>query len=383
MYLHKLRNLIRRCLPSEELDGQGASAGGAPAPAAAPAPVAEASPAAAPAPEVAGTPAAAPAGPATMLEAISQGLAQAGGQPRDEHGRFAPKTAAEQAQAAAPGAAPAAPAPAPKPAQAAAPAAPKPGEDPDAMPEGLTPQSQQRFQRLVSEKREVQAKLEELTAKHDEQVGYIRETFQRAGIQKEQFEQMVGLAALYNQGDYAGYQRALASELQRVQLLTGQAVQQVDALAGFADLRQAVDNAQITEAHAIEIARSREASRLQQHAQQQRQQVEQTQQAQQQAARTGMLAVDEVCRQLQATDIDYPAIEARLLPRVAELLQGVPPQQWAGVVRAQYQILKDAIADTRRSAGGGGQPSQVLRPTGAASTAAAPRTMFEAMFGPR
>lgn len=383
--------LLKRHRLLDENDGTGSSAGGGvdttvaqPSDAGGtPAPATESSPSqsAAPAP-ASGDPG---TGPKTMLEAITQGLSQ----PRDELGRFAPKTAAELAADAAKAASGAAPAPAASPAAPAAaaqppaqqPAAQKPGaltaED-LTPPDGASPQAAQRFQKLANAVKERDAQLEQLTAKHEEQVGYFRETFQQHGVQRPQFEQAVEVIGAINRGDYAAAEKVLLSQLQQIQLITGRATQQVDALADHPDLRDAVDNLQMAEAQAVELARLRTATAQQQATQQTQRSQQQTQQAEAQAVQQGTADVDKLCQQLQASDMDYAAIEAKLLPRLPTLLQGVPPARWSAIVKEAYDLIK---ANARPAAAGGGQPSaQVLRPTGTASPGAAPKTMFEAMW---
>jgi hypothetical protein len=376
-----LKRLLLRHRLLNEFEGSGSTAGGAiDTPSATPAPAPVESPAASPAPAAPAAPAAAPAptGPTTMLEAITQGLAQ----PRDEFGRFAPKTAAELAADAAKAATPAA-APAATPAQPAAakPAEPKPGavttED-LTPPEGLTPQAQQRFQKLANANREQAAQIESLAAKHEEQVGYLRDTFQQNGIRAEQFEQAASLIGLLNRGDVAGYQKALTQELQRVSLMTGQATQVVDALSSFPDLREKVNGLQISEADAVEIARQRQVLGQQQQARQAQQRTQQESQERTESVKAATKAVDDVCKQLQSSDMDYAAIEDQLLPRLGALLKGVPPEHWADHFKTQYQFAKETLSSARR--GAPITPANVLRPTGQGSPGAAPKTMFEAMW---
>jgi hypothetical protein len=357
--------------------------GGGAEPAAAPAP---AEPAAAPAPEAAP---AAPAQPASIAEAMfgkETGEAAAnlrGTGPRDPAGKFVPKVsgdpvpAPKPAAAAKPAAAPAAPAAAaPAAPAAAAPAAPEPeNPDPLAMPAGLTPKAQERFQRLANENRELTEKADTATR----QVEYVKTTFHEHGVKPEQFEQAASLIGMLNRGDFRGARAALEKQLQQIALITGEPGGTIDALANFPDLRQAVDGMQMTEAYALEIARARAT----QHATGQRVQREQEQQQRSQqetqAVNTGTLAVDAFCKRMQGSDPDYAAIEAHLLPEIPNLLRGVPPSHWASTVEAQYRLMKTAATKFRQPAPSA-QPGNALRPTGTGSVAAAPRSMLEAMF---
>lgn len=360
--------------------------GGGGSPAAPPAPPSDASSAGG---EVAGTPAAAPvSSPApapTMLDAISAHFdgrtappaVDATGQPRDPQGRFAPKDAngvpvPPAAPAVAGPAAPAAPV-------ALVPPAAKPPAAADdlAMPDGLQPKAQERFQRLAET-------VKTTTAERDEarqQVSYVRETFQKHGINQQQFEQAASVIGMLNTGNYQGALQALDEQRKQIALLTGQPLPGVDALSDHPDLRQAVDQLQINERDALELARARTMQAQQQRQQQQVQQTQQAQQQEQQAVQTALGEVDALVKQLQSSDIDYPAIEAQLLPSLKDLLADVPPNRWKNAVQAQYSLLKRSASAFRVSApapSGG-----VLRPTGQAAPGSVPKTTFDAMWGPR
>lgn len=331
-----------------------------------------------------------------MLEAMNAALAPAptpadggaplGGQPRDELGRFTFKDAAGNAvdaQGNLPpgGAVPAAPGAAQAPG-AAAPAVAKPEDDLLAMPEGLQPKAQERFQRLANTNRELTTERDQ----YREQLTGLQQVFQEHQVQQPQFEQAVEVIGMINRGDFAAARQFLLDQLQQIAVLSGEPIGSVDALAEFPDLRQQVDGFLLSEENALQLARARKMQQIQhQQAQQQgqRQQQEQAQrqqqQAQQQAVETGLSAIDTFCKQMQTTDLDYQVIEEQLLPVIPELIKGVPPDRWATVVKLQYQAIKNTAGKLRQTLGQ--QPGTVLRATGQASPAAAPKTMAEAMWG--
>lgn len=335
------------------------------------------------APAVADAPAAAPAvstpaPPPTMLDAINkhfdaQQAPAVAGQPRDEQGRFAPKNADGS-----PAPAPAVTAPVPgapaAPAVPAAPKAPPTLAELTQMPEGLAPKSQERFQALANGLKEREAERDEAR----NQVSYVREVFQTHGIQKEQFEQAAQILGAMNRGDWQGALQALDEQRKQISLIIGQPLPGVDALAQFPDLRTAVDNLQVTEQHAMELARARAQQLASQQQQQRAQQVQQTQQQEQQAVQAATAEVDAYCKQLASTDMDYPAIEAQLLPAMKDLLAGVPPNRWKTAIETQYSLLK-RMASTVRGASPAA-PAPILRPTGQGSPATAPKSMFDAMW---
>lgn len=310
---------------------------------------------------------AAPAAPTTMAEAMWN---------RDEMGRFAPKTGDAPAAAQAPGA-PAAPAAA-VPAATTPPAQPAKPDDITAMPEGLGAKAQERFQTLANGIKERDAKITELT----ESVGYVQQQFQQHGVQQEQFEQAVGVIGMLNRGDYRGALQVLDEQRRQIALAIGEPLPGVDALQGHADLRQAVDGLQITEQHALEIARARNTQQAQQQHQQAQQQAQQSQQREQQAVQQAQAAVDTWWKQMAATDLDAPAIEKILLPKLGQLLQGVPPTQWAGLVQTQYNLIKESVGAFRQPAPTPAAPApSPLRATGQAGAVGKPSSMHEAMWG--
>lgn len=305
--------------------------------------------------------------PATMLDAISRHFE------RDEQGRFkSPAEQAAAAAAAAPGALPGA-----KP--AVDPLKPAAEDDPTVMPEGLGQKAQERFQKLAGTVKELTARTEQL----DQQVSYVRDTFAQHSITQPQFEQAAAVLGMLNSGDYRGALQVLDQQRQQIALALGEALPGVDALQHFPDLRQRVDGLLMTEADAIELARHRQTQGVQSQQREQQQAQHREQQTQQQAVQTAQTAVDTWWKQMAATDIDAPAIEAKLLPHIPALLQGVPPAAWANVIQQQYRILKEAAGSFRRqpSPQGGGDP---LRPTGSGSAPQQrPGSMEEAMWGKR
>lgn len=274
---------------------------------------------------------------------------------RDEKGRFAGK-------------APEAP--------AADPTKKPPVVDPNAMPEGLTPKAQERFQTLANTNKELTARVQE----YEPIVASARElqaTFQTHGVKREQFDQAMEVVGLMNRGDLQGALRVLDEQRALISMHLGKPLPGADALANFPDLRQAVDNLQITEEHALELARGRTVQNYSQQAQQRQQAEQQSQQQAQEQHQAGVRAVDGVCKRLEQSDMDYAAIEPMLLKEINDgLLRGVPPSEWARIVEKTYGLIKQTASATRSSA----PSTTVLRPTGGESPRQAPKTMHEAMW---
>jgi hypothetical protein len=315
--------------------------------------------------------------PASMLEAMFKPKAveplpgetqeQAAARVRDEKGRFA--TAPKDGQ--------------PKPHQAQQPGQ-KPGEqpakpDPLAMPEGLTPKAQERFQALANTNKELTAKVGQFEPIVQSALE-LQQTFQTHGVKREQFDQAMQVVGLMNRGDLEGALRVIDEQRAILAMHLGRPVPGADPLAKFPDLREDVDNLRMPEARAIEIARTRTMQAGQQQ-QQQRQQQEENQQRQSQAlVQQGTTSVDTFCKQMMKTDLDYARIEPLLLEQVqGGLLEGVPPNRWAAIVEKTYGLIKQTATSTRQQL----PSTAVLRPTGGESPRQTPQTMHEAMWGKR
>lgn len=246
-------------------------------------------------------------------------------------------------------------------------------EDITKMPEGLSPKAKERFEKLAHMNRDLTARVEEITSA----VEPFRAALQENGVRKEQFEQAASVIGMMNKGDFEGALKVLDEQRQMISLAMGKPLPGVDALAEFPDLRESVDTMQITEEMALETARSRKRDLLQKQQRETQQQEQNNQRQSQELVQSSLKSIDDFTKKMMASDIDYASIEAKLLPRINDLIQGVHPSQWLRTVQNAYQLIKDAGAVDRKKT----LDVPTLRPTGNPSPASAPKTMFDAMFG--
>lgn len=246
------------------------------------------------------------------------------------------------------------------------------------MPEGLSRPAQDRFQKLANTNKELTQRYESVV----EAVEPFKQALQENGVRKDQFEQAAGIVGMFNRGDFQGALKALDEQRRFLSIAMGKPLAGVDALEEHPDLRGRVDNGEIHEIDAIELARGRIIQRGTQQQNQQRQQQQferqeqqRLQQRQQLDQQAGLKAVDAFSAEMKATDLDFSAIEAKLLPVLPQLLAGVPPSQYVTKIKSLYTLVKQNSAPSRSSG------STALRPTGTASPATAPKSMYDAMFG--
>ena len=242
-------------------------------------------------------------------------------------------------------------------------------------PEGISPQATARFQQLVTTNKELTAKLEHTAQQHqkaEEVVTSIQKFFADHGLgqqdvaQYAQYHLFSQQAAQGNQQAAQAWGQALAQEIKRFELTTGQQIQINDPLGDHPDLLQAVRGNQMTEAAALEVARARtHMANSNTRSAQQKQQQEQ-QQAQQQAIQSATNDIKAFADQCANGDIDWAWKEAKIIAQVQEIVTQYPPNLWLDQVKRAYTLLSSLPSQGRQ----GGGPSPLVGSGGQANTPA-------------
>jgi hypothetical protein len=305
--------------------------------------------------------------PKSMLEAIEQGLKgptdadgkTAAERARDEQGRFAkqdPAAVTKPAEV--------------KPADAAAKAIETPAADDLAMPEGLSPKAQERFQTLVTRVKEREQALEAVQS----DVQAFRSIIQESRATPEEFSQAMDYMRMVKTGNLEQALQVLDMQRQQIALALGKPLPASDPLADFPDLRQAVENYQVDEAHAIKLARARVQEQAQQRSYQQAQQTQQQQQTAQVARSGAIQQIDQLGANWAKTDPDFAAKEDIILKQLPEIAAKFPPNMWA----QQVTILYNALSAMPRPVAPRQNPAP-LRSSGQSAGARQPSNMLEAL----
>lgn len=217
------------------------------------------------------------------------------------------------------------------------------------------PSTNERFSKLTEGYKSEKARADQLHADVERLSGSI-DSLRQLGFTDE--------AAAHDLVEFSGYRHTLASgdaeafskiigqQIKTFELMHGKRISlDVTGLSEFPDLAEAVSNLQLTEAHALEIARSR-TSQLQQRVQRDNQyQAQRNEQQQQQLLQEVVGQVEELQANWMATDPDYQAILPHLQPLMTKIAQSFPPQQWIGAIKLQYDSLKSTLASTRQVPG--------------------------------
>lgn len=259
-------------------------------------------------------------------------------------------------------------------------------DDPYAMPEGLNEKTQERFQKMVTSLKEQAEEIHTLrqTAEQMQQdmEGY-REVIKYSGATPEEFNQLIQFSHLSKSGEPEQLKQALQIlEGVRTQILTtlGEERPDFDPLDAYPDLKQQVDEFDITREAALELARLRAQQQRAQQAQRQAMQPagqEASAEASlEQRIQQGAQAVQEAVAAWEAENIDYQAYHPKLMERAQEIAKNYPPEQWAETLKLYYDALKEASAVR--------QPPQKkttrpLRPQGAGGGKAEPKDLADAV----
>lgn len=242
-------------------------------------------------------------------------------------------------------------------------------ENEDEPPEGISKKAQERFRNLTHRLKE---KDSELAAVRSDLDG-IRSIMQETGGKAEDFGMMFDYMRALNKGDMDHVGKVLAEQVRQYKMMTGKALESVDPLQDFPDLRQRVDSYQMDEQSALELARQRSFARQhQQETAQQQQRHNQTQQFQQ-VKQQAMAEVDRMGAEWAKRDPDYKIKEELILKQIPVIAQRFHPSQWPQQVEILYQTLS-SMPMQRQS-----QAPQPLRPSGQTAGAKQPTSMLEAL----
>lgn len=238
----------------------------------------------------------------------------------------------------------------------------KPGEKPSQqdekyrVPEGIGEQAQQRFARLANENKEMTARLQEVDTAFRQQAEVVdgfRTLFSESHVQPQELDNFCGYIRAFKTGDFNTAGQMLRQQVALFEQMTGRRFEGADPLGSHPDLRQAVDAMQITEEHALELARGRARDAglrtAGQDAARRRQEDEnfQQQEAEWLKAKDKALAdIKAFSDKMQAEDIDWPAKQAIILKKVQKIVAENPaqPARWMSMIQDAYETIAEAAS---------------------------------------
>lgn len=237
----------------------------------------------------------------------------------------------------------------------------------------------ERFQKLTDGYKQAKQEVEELKGK----ITVAEETFNALtalGFNDEgAVNDLVALSdyrKIIASGDAEAFQQSIANQIRNFESMHGKRIKiNASALDNFPDLKAKVDGFEIDEDVAIELAKSRALeSRQRQEFDARRSQQEQS--ANREAAiNSSVAAVEAQQKAWSQTDPDYNAILPYLQPHIEEIGSKYPPEQWAGLIKLQYNAIKQAVANATQKT-----TVQPLRSNSIGGTRPAPKTPQDAVL---
>lgn len=260
-------------------------------------------------------------------------------------------------------------------------------QDPDELTEAemaaLAPRTQARIRSLIDSRAGLQEQFNQFAGQTQQFMG----EFERVGLGPEEIKQLVNYADAMKRGDRVAVESFLEAQNNYVSQRFGSSVGGADPLQHFPDIREKVENLEISEELALQMASERaDLQRLQQG--QREQQTSQAQAyAQQQQQGMYQNALQGIANQEAAwrkSDPDFGSLEAPLVKFAQENLHRLPVTEWVPAMEAQYQVMKEA--QKAWGVGQRGKPTpNPLRPGNIGGRPAAGGEnpgMAEAVFGP-
>jgi hypothetical protein len=182
----------------------------------------------------------------------------------------------------------------------------------------------------------------------EQEITSFREMVKSTGMSAQEFAQTLEFGRLVSSGDEKNLRVALEMvESQRAMLYQKLGVEApgVDLLQGHDDLKQAVDNMEITRERAVELAKYRKQQQeVQQRQQVERQTVQQQQEFQQQVQQAAQSM--EAYLQTRAQEIDHPARMKVITDHfknpanLQAFVSTYQPHQWAATIKMMYDNIQ-------------------------------------------
>lgn len=256
-----------------------------------------------------------------------------------------------------------------------------PKKDPinDPIPKDLKKETSERIRTLIDTAKTVTAERDQVQTDFN----YLVKGIEATGSTPQQYGEALSWLALFNSRDPQQQEKALElveSVAERLATLLGKERTVGDPLTAHPDLKDAVTKGQITAQYAKEIARTRNGQTFRQELTQNATTEGQRQQQAQQEENQGRQALTDLETTLRASDADYEAKKAVLVPALKPLMSSLPWNQKAAKFLEAYKSIQlPRAAAVVRKGVPANQPMRSKQPAGGQSKA--PSSMAEAIDG--
>lgn len=239
--------------------------------------------------------------------------------------------------------------------------------------------AQARFRELRDQAAQVPA-LQEKALQYDQMLQHITAT----GATPQQFQSALSYLNIVNNGSPEQLAQMRETLLREIDWIDGKIGAKGDVLAQHADLKDAVENGEISREYAVEIARQRSLKQAQQQYVTQQTESQQRQQQERDAAvRAARDQLNSLGQRLQASDPHYAQRVQQAMQAFKQRMESIPPAQWATEFLLDYQAVQMAPPAAAAAPASQGRPpitSVPLRSQGAGAMGRQPASMEEAMM---
>jgi hypothetical protein len=239
------------------------------------------------------------------------------------------------------------------------------------VPEGLNERSQERFRQLVEDNKAVREEVQKAT----ETITGMRQMVIDSGLSNQEFLGAIDFAATVKRDPAKGIEM-LQDYIKHVAKTTGIKPKgmEVDLLDDFPDLQTAVEDMEMTEAAALEIAQSRRQKAQQERAQQQ--QADPNSEQGYKAAQDA--AIPELTKILTTASksIDWDAKSPAILEAAQFARENLHPSKWVGYIQGEIKKI-DALSKRVGGRRGGKSPQPLTGGDGHRGGKKEPQTIEE------
>lgn len=217
----------------------------------------------------------------------------------------------------------------------------------DPIPRDLKKDTQERIRTLIDTTKTVTAERDAIKQDFD----YLIKGVEATGASPQQYGETLSWLSLFNSNDPRQQEKALElveSVAERLSTLLGKERIVGDPLAAHADLKEAVAKGQVTPQYAKEIARTRNGQTFRTELTTHASEENQRQQSAAQELHVARQGLTELEASLQATDPQYEAKKAILVPALRPAFAVLPPSQWVAKFQEAYRNIKVGAPPARK-----------------------------------
>lgn len=212
----------------------------------------------------------------------------------------------------------------------------------------------ERFQRLTDGYKEKEAEFNQLSQQFEQKQVELQQhqssfdALQQLGFNDAESAQSLIEFSQYRNaiksGDVNTFTAMLAQEIQQFELAIGKRVNlNVSGIDKYDDLRQRVDNQELTEQDALRLARLNALEERAGINQQLNYQQSNNEQQQEQAINQASQEIVRFKDYLQKNDPDFQKVVQVLQPHLDSIVGNLHPSQWLAAIETNYKLTKDAM----------------------------------------